>query len=365
MEVGRILMEGETPCTWLRAAQILGSGSASFEIVRHLVERLPVMVTPRWVETECQPIAISNVLDYLAGCLDAPEAANRAFDIGGPDILSYRQLFQLYAEEAGLRPRVIIPVPVLTPTLSSYWIDLVTPIPAGLARPLVQGLKNRVVCAENDIREVVPAPMVSVRQAFRRSLEGLGRRSRADQCGLPGTEPAEWPSCGDPGYAWADVKTCAFEVLLDGPPEEVWAGLNQLGGRADLYARPALWRLRGWVDERLGGPGFRLGRDDPQAFVPGDRVDFWRVDSVEQGRRLRLEARMRMPGQAVLEYAVEPAEGGTLLRQSLRYAPRGIVGTPYWALLAPAHDRIYAAMLERVARATGRRLLEGPRKAAK
>lgn len=199
-EVGEILYSGKVPSTILRAAMIIGTGSASFEILRHLVERLPVMVTPRWVNTESQPIAIRNVLVYLTGCLENPDTAGQVFDIGGPDILSYRRLMDIFAQEAGLPRRVIIPVPLLTPRLSSYWVGMVTPVPASLGRPLAEGLCSRVVCHEGRIREIIPQSLIGCREAIRLALDPRQDKEPAEEPDHAKSPPCEWKYPGDPPW---------------------------------------------------------------------------------------------------------------------------------------------------------------------
>lgn len=217
-EVGEILALADAPLTVLRAAQIIGSGSASFEIIRYLVDRLPVMITPRWVHMQCQPIAISNVLEYLAGCLDHPETAGQAYDIGGPDIPSYRELFDIYAREAGLRRRLIIPVPFLTPELSAHWLHLVTPVPVALARPLIHGLRQRVVCGETRIRDIIPQDLLPCDEAIRRALDRLRTHAvptRWTDAGSPAVP--EWVACGDAEYAGGHLLGDGWGVRLAAP----------------------------------------------------------------------------------------------------------------------------------------------------
>lgn len=354
-EVATILAKGETPLTVLRAAQILGSGSASFEMVRYLVERLPVMITPRWVHNQCQPIAISNVLGYLAGCLDHPETAGQTYDIGGPDVLTYHELFDLYAEEAGLRRRIILPVPVLTPELSSHWLNLVTPIPYELAKPLVQGLRNRVVCAETRIRDIIPQDLISCREALRRALDRV-REQSVPTCWTDAGRPAmpEWTTCGDAPYAGGDLLECAYAIHIDAPPEEVWKPIAAIGGETGWYQDNFLWRLRGILDKLAGGPGLRRGRRHPTEIGVGDALDFWRVIDVRPAERLLLLAEMKVPGDALLEFRLAPtAKGGTELWMLSWFLPRGLAGLAYWWALYPLHKRIFKGMLLGVARATG------------
>jgi len=361
-EVARILQSGRVPTTFLRAAMILGSGSASFEILRYLAERLPVMITPRWVRNSVQPIAIRNVLNYLQGCLENEETAGGTFDIGGPDVLTYQRLLEIYAEEAGLAKRWIIPVPVLTPRLSSYWIHLVTPVPAHIARPLTEGLRNPVVCREGRIKSLVPQELISCRQAIRLAL-GRTRSRCVETCWTDaGHSPVpEWIHCGDAPYSGGDVLESGYRVLLDAAPEEVWKSIVKIGGGTGWYSANAPWALRGAADRLVGGAGLRRGRRDPVQLQVGDAVDFFRVLQVEEPHHLHLLAEMKLPGEASLEFTLYPMQDGrTELQQLSRFVPRGLSGILYWYTLYPFHQLVFRGMLRGVARAVGKPIEQGP-----
>lgn len=355
-EVGGILSSGAVPTTVLRAAMIIGAGSGSFEILRHLVDRLPVMITPRWISTESQPIAIRNVIDILAGCLDAPGTRGETFDIGGPEVTSYRRLMEIYAEEAGLPRRLVFPVPVLSPRLSSLWIDLVTPAPAALARPLAEGLGSRVVCSEDRIRAHIPVTLLSCRAAIRAALDGGGRRALLDGTGPPGTE--EGIIAGDPPWTGGTVFTDHRRIVLAASSEEVFEPLRRIGGETGWYSADRLWTLRGAIGRPTGGAGVgsrALG------LSPGDVADSWRVEAVEPARMLRLAAEVKLPGAATLEFLVRPAgAGATELHQISRFFPRGLSGIVYRRAVAPLHRVALAGLLRRIARAVGKPLLGGP-----
>ncbi len=361
-EVAEILQSGPVPATLLRAAMILGSGSASFEILRDLVDRLPVMVTPRWVQNPVQPIAIRNVLNYLQGCLEHAETRGQTFDIGGPEVVTYRQLFDIYAEEAGLRRRFIIPVPVLTPTLSSYWIHLVTPVPASIARPLAEGLSNPVVCQDHRIRTIIPQELLDCRKAIRLALERV-KQQQIDTCWLDAGAmvPPEWTHLGDTSYAGGTILECSYSVVIRAAPEEVWQPVIRMGGETGYYFGNYLWQLRGWIDRLLGGIGLRGGRRHPQELRVGDTLDFWRVLEMEPPHRLLLLAEMKLPGEAVLEFHLATlGQGRVELRQTARFLPRGLGGLVYWYSLAPFHHWLYRGMLKAVAAAIGKPILQGP-----
>ncbi len=361
-EVAQILQAGPVPTTFLRAAMILGSGSASFEIMRYLVERLPVMITPRWVNNPVQPIAIRNVLGYLVGCLTVDETRGQTFDIGGPEITTYRQLFDLYAQEAGLRKRLIIPVPVLTPRLSSYWIHLVTPVPAAIARPLAEGLRNPVICQENRIRDLIPQELLDCRTTIRLALQRV-RQEQVDTCWMDAgaVVPPEWLACGDADYAGGTVLELAYGITLAAQPEDVWPYLARIGGETGWYFGTGLWKARGWLDRLLGGVGFRGGRRHPTEIRVGDALDFWRVLEVRPPHRLMLLAQMKLPGEAILEFEVKRlGDDRCQLIQRARFLPRGLGGILYWYGLDPFHRWVYGGMLRAIAQATGKRVLHGP-----
>lgn len=363
-EVGRILRLSSASVTILRAAIILGAGSASFEIVRSLAERLPAMLTPRWVRTKSQPIAISNVLEYLAGCLEHPETAGRSFDICGPDTLSYEDLFRIYAEEARLHRRIIIPVPVLSPRLSSYWLGLVTPVPVSLAKPLILGLKTTAVCRENSIRDIVPLHLLPCREAIRLALRKIEQQA-VDTCWHDAgqTMAPEWIACGDPAYARGTVLQDGFRATIQAAPEEVWPAVARLGGRTGWYFGDSLWRLRGLLDKLTGGPGLRRGRRHPTDIRPGDSLDFWRVVRVEPPALLLLHAEMKAPGEAMLQIRLEKKGlDRTELSMVPRFLPRGLAGLFYWWAVYPLHSWVFAGMLRGLAKATGRPVVDGPEK---
>jgi uncharacterized protein YbjT (DUF2867 family) len=352
-EVESALASGRTPVTVLRAAVILGSGSASFEILRYLVERLPVMITPRWVRTESQPIAVRNVVGYLADCLAMPETSGRILDIGGLDIVSYRELMRIVAQELGLPRRYVIPVPVLTPRLSSLWIHLVTPISASIARPLAEGLRNRVVCRDDEAQRLMPQPLLGVREAIRAAVD----RTLHDEVETAWTMAGPVP--GDPDWAGGTVFTDRRTLFVHAPPEVVYRAVLRIGGGHGWYAADWLWRLRGLVDRFAGGPGLRRGRRAAERIEYGEALDFWRVTAVEEGRRLALQAEMKLPGEASLEFSVAPEESGSRLTQTARFLPRGLAGLAYWYAVMPLHAIVFGGMLRGIRdaaeQATGRR----------
>jgi uncharacterized protein YbjT (DUF2867 family) len=352
-EVGRILAEGPVPVTELRAAVIIGSGSASFEMLRHLTEVLPAMVTPRWVRTRCQPIAIRDVLHYLAAALETPAVRGQVVEIGGPDVVTYEAMMRTYAEAAGLRRRLVVRVPVLSPRLSSLWVGLVTPLPPGLARPLVEGLATEVVVHDDTAARLLPhRPLpfrTSVELAVRR-VEDLRVPSRWSDATLPGRSPAD-PLPNDPDWAGGTLLSDEQTSESAAPPEELFAAVSGIGGRRGWYVAEWLWSIRGLLDSLVGGVGMRRGRRHPDELRVGDALDFWRVEAHEPPRLLRLRAEMRLPGDAWLEWRIEPTGDGSVLQQRALFHPRGLLGRAYWYALVPFHVLIFARLCRRLAAA--------------
>ncbi len=360
-EVARILQSGKVPVTFLRAALILGSASASFEMMRYLVDRLPVLLTPKWVHTPCQPISIRNVLTYLKGCLEHDETTGKTFDIGGPDVLTYGDLMRIYAEEAGLPKRWIIPVPTLTPSLSSYWVHLVTPVPSSLAIPLIEGMNTPVVCRENRIRSIIPQDLLTCRQAIRLALKRIDQHA-VETCwsDAGAVKVPEWITRGDAPYAGGTILECGYRVVLQAAPEEVWKIIRKIGGTTGWFYADTLWALRGAMDRLAGGMGLR-GRRHPSEIRPGDAVDFWRVLAVEAPNHLQLAAEMKMPGEGVLDFQIYGLPDGTTeLQQLSRFLPRGLTGILYWYALYPIHQWIFKGMLFHIAKAAKKKIVEGP-----
>ncbi len=356
-EVEHALSDGPVPVTTLRAAMIIGSGSASFEILRYLVERLPVMVTPRWVNTESQPIAVHNVLEYLVRVLEIEETIGRVFDIGGTEILSYRDLMRIMAEALALPRRLVLPVPVLTPRLSSLWIHLVTPLSHRIARPLAEGLRNRVVCRSDTARRLMPQRLLSVREAIQAALG----QQRSDHVETSWSDAGPIP--GDPDWAGGTTFTDHREIGVEAPPAAVFRAVCRIGGGNGWYAADLLWRVRGWLDRLVGGPGLRRGRRDSERLAYGDALDFWRVTGVEPGRRLELRAEMKLPGEALLEFEIAGAGDRSRLSQTARFKPRGLAGLLYWFAVLPLHGIVFRGMLRGIRR-TAEELAAGRSKAA-
>ena len=363
IEVGEILLSGKVPTTVLRAAMIIGAGSASFEILRYLVERLHFMVTPKWVRILSQPIAVRDVLDYLVASLESPGTENDTFDIGGPEVLSYNSLMQLYAEEAGLNKRLIIPVPVLTPKLSSYWIHLVTPVNASIARPLAEGLSSQVVCTDDRIRKLIPIDPTDCRTAIRTALDQSQHNLLldVDEESNETIPPPEWTYPGDDAWAGGKVFEDHRKVIIESEPGDIWRQLLLIGGENGWYYADWLWQLRGLIDRLLGGVGMRRGRTDPEHLNEGDIIDFWRIKIAEPERRLLLIAEMKLPGSAILDFSIIKREGSlTELHQIARFIPRGLSGILYWYAVSPLHELVFNGMLSRIAKLVQKPVVSGP-----
>ncbi|MBM4006474.1 MAG: SDR family oxidoreductase [Planctomycetes bacterium] len=345
-EVERVLAESGVPLTVFRAAMIIGSGSASFEILRYLVERLPVMVTPAWVRTESQPVAITDVLHWLVRCLAVPQTSGATLEIGGPDVLPYRELMQVMAQELGLPPRVIMPLPVLTPRLSSGWISLVTPVSYRIARPLAEGLRNRVVVTNDLAQRLMPHAALGVRDSIHRALERVRSNDVNTRWSAAGAVQ------GDPKWAGGTMFTDQRSIEISASAAAVFRAVCRIGGGHGWYAGDILWRIRGWMDTLVGGPGLRRGRRDTERVEFGEALDFWRVIGVEHDRSLSLLAEMKLPGIAKLNFEMASGTNGTTtLTMMARFWPRGLLGILYWYSVLPLHNIVFGGMLRGIKRA--------------
>jgi len=345
-DVEAALRSTDVPVTVFRAAMIIGSGSASFEILRYLVQRLPVMITPKWVRTECQPIAIRNVINYLVMCLNSPETIGNTLDIGGRDVMTYQQIMNELADSLGLPARWVVPIPILTPRLSSLWIHLVTPISQHLARPLAEGLRNRVVCRDERAQQLMPQPLLSVREA----IDAAIARWRGATIETAWSDAGPIP--GDPDWAGGTVFTDQRTITIAADAETVFRAVCSIGGSQGYYAADWLWRIRGAMDRLIGGPGLRRGRRHPESLSVGDALDFWRVRELIPGKLLRLIAEMKLPGIAELSFEVQPSPGDahtTRLVQTARFKPRGLLGLAYWYTVLPLHRCVFSGMLRGLA----------------
>ncbi len=355
-ETGEILRNSGVPTIELRAGVVLGSGSASFEMLRYLTERLPIMVTPKWVNTRIQPIAVRDVLRYLVGSASIEESLNRSFDIGGPDVLTYKEMMNRYAKVAGLRKRIIITVPLLTPRLSSLWVGFVTPVPGSIAKPLVRSLINEVVCENSDIKNYISDPddgLTSFEKAVDLALTRIKEAqvsTRWSSASVPGA-PAE-PMPSDPEWAGGTLYRDIQKVEIEAKPEQVWKVVEAIGGDHGYFTMDWAWEIRGFLDRIVGGVGLRRGRRDPDHLQVGETLDFWRVEAREPNQLLRLRAEMRMPGLAWLEFQINQiSDTKTQLIQQAIYYPRGLAGHAYWWAISPFHVFVFKGMAKNICKA--------------
>jgi len=352
-EVGQILLSSGVPTAAFQAGTVIGSGSASFEMIRHLTEVLPYMPAPRWVRNFIQPIAVRDVMYYLTEAVTLPPEVNRTFDIGGPDVLRYGQMMNGYALEAGLRQRPIASLPVLTPWLASQWVNLVTPIPRQLAVPIIASLQYDCVVSEHDIAEYIPDPeggLTSYRKAVRLALAKM-RDGEVEtswlNATLTGVPSNLIPS--DPDWSGHTVYTDLREQHSEGTVEDLWDVVEGIGGENGWYSFPLAWAVRGWMDKLVGGVGLRRGRRDARRLAPGEALDFWRVESIDRGHFLRLRAEMKVPGRAWLELTTDPdTDGGSVYRQRAVFFPSGLGGRLYWLAILPFHGVIFSGMANEI-----------------
>jgi uncharacterized protein YbjT (DUF2867 family) len=346
-EVGRLLAASGVPTLEFRASIVIGSGSLSFEMIRALVERLPIMITPRWVRTRAQPIAVEDLIAYLLAGLHVELDGSRVVEIGGTDVVSYEGLVREYARQRGLR-RLIVPVPVLSPTLSSLWLGLVTPLYARVGRKLIDSLRNPTVVSDDRARRAFAVRPRGFRDAIARALanedQEIAETRWSDALSAAGL-PRSWA-----GVRFGSRLVDARTVRVDAPPARAFEPIEQLGGTTGWYGMGPLWRLRGFLDLLMGGVGLRRGRRDPRRLAVGDPVDFWRVEAIEPARRLRLAAEMRLPGRAWLVFEVTPDGAGSLVQQTAVFDPAGLGGLAYWYALYPLHALVFEGMLRGIAR---------------
>ncbi len=346
IETGEALRASGVPVVEFRASVVIGSGSLSFELIRALVERLPIMICPRWVATLAQPIGIDDVLAYLVAALRVPAGESRTFEIGGSDQASYGDVMREYAKQRGLTRRMIS-VPLLTPRLSSLWLGLVTPVYARVGRELIAGLKNRSVVTDPAALEVFPIRPIGLREAIARAIRyedrafALTRWSDARSSGGAAASASARASSG------RLIDRRQIHVAVDA--DRAFAPIAKIGGSEGWYYATWLWRIRGAIDLLMGGVGMRRGRRDPDTPAVGDALDFWRVEAFEPGRRLRLAAEMKVPGRAWLEFEVEPDGAGALVHQTAVFEPVGLFGLLYWYVLLPVHTVIFRGMLRTIA----------------
>ena len=350
-EVGRILRESGVPTIEFRASIIIGSGSLSFEMIRSLVGKLPVMTTPKWVSSLAQPIAIEDVVAYMLAGLDYDGSGSEVFEIGGADQASYRDIMAEYARQRGLK-RYFIPVPVLTPGLSSLWLGLVTPIYASAGRKLIDSLRNETVVRDDRALEVFPVRPRNLKEAIARALVNEDREFAETRWSDALSSSGASSSWGGVRVGSRIVDTRSIDVPV--PPGQAFTPVRRIGGTTGWYYASFLWRIRGWIDLLLRGPGMRRGRRDPENPTVGGTLDFWRIEQYERDRVLRLFAEMKLPGRAWLQFEVEAVEAGSRIHQTAIFEPKGLLGPLYWYALYPVHKVIFAGMLRNIGKAATR-----------
>lgn len=361
-EIARILSFAKVPVTTLRAGLIIGSGSAAFEMISYMADRHPLMLAPRWMNSRCQPISIRNVLVYLLGCLEQGETIGRDYDIGSPEIMTYADLFQLYAKTVGLRRRTFIPLPFIMPRISAYWVSLITPIPYSVSRVMIESLLGEMICQEDYLREVIPQKLISPEEAIFKARQSEGQGNVESSCFDSGTCNApEWVQKGDADYAREGVYRAQYRITLKTDPDTVWDRIKRLGGEQGWYYGNFLWKMRGTLDKLVGGVGLSRGRRDKNNIRVGDALDFWRVLTVNAPEQLQLVAEMQVWGQALLQFDInEINPGETELQLKAYFRPKGLPGLIYWYSVYPFHAPIFRGMLKNIARNCAAPVISGP-----
>jgi len=350
-EVGEVLRQSGVPVLELRASIVLGAGSLSYELIRALVERLPLMVTPKWVSVLCQPIAIEDLVDYLLEAAGIPLPVSQVFEIGGTDRVTYGDIMRTYARQRGIRLRML-PVPLLTPHLSSLWLGLVTPVYARIGRKLIDSIRHPTLVRDASALATFSVRPMGVEEAIRRAthLEDQGYAAIRWSDAL--SSSGRVPSWGGARFGTRLVDSRSIRVAC--PPAAAFVPIERIGGGTGYYAWNFLWRVRGFLDLLAGGVGLRRGRRDPDHLAVGDALDFWRVERLEPGRTLRLAAEMKVPGRAWLEFEVTEDGSGSTIRQTAIFDPVGFWGQAYWYALFPIHQLVFAGMLSKIGRAAER-----------
>jgi len=367
-EVEKILRSGRVPVTVFRSAHILGSGSASFEMLRYIVERMPFFIVPKSViETKIQPICIRNVLIYLEQCLEKEETINQTYDIGGPEILTYRELFETYAEQAGLKKPLLIHSPTpsfsLGTKIAHFIAKLILPLSPGISQPLLEGLGIEIVTKEDKIKNIIPQELIRCCSAIDRAIQkGSLKLVDTRWTDAGGMQMPEWIHAGDADYSGGTLLQGGYKITLDCGPAEIWSLVSRIGGYNGWYYGDILWQIRGWMDQFAGGVGLRRGRRHSEQLYIGDALDFWRVLDVKPPLRLILLAEMKLPGEALLNFELIPGKNGTELRLGTRFRPKGLYGILYWYALLPFHNLLFGGLLKELAKRVGKKIIQGPEK---
>ena len=367
-EVETILRSGRVPVTVFRSAHIIGSGSASFEMLRYIVERMRFFFIPKSIlDTKIQPICIRNVLFYLEKCLETEETMGQTYDIGGPEILTYRQLFEIYSEQAGLRKPIFIHSPIppfkLGTKIAHTFAKLLLPLSPGISQPLLDGLGVEIIAKENKIRALIPQDLVRCSSAIDRAIQKDSLKIVETRWTDAGSlNPPEWMYEGDATYSGGTLLQGGYKITLACEPDEIWPFISRIGGYTGWYYGDVLWQIRGWMDQLAGGVGLRRGRRNPERLNVGDALDFWRVLDVKPPLNLILLAEMKLPGEALLNFELVPGEKRTELRLGTRFRPTGLYGILYWYSLLPFHNLLFGGLLNELAKRVGKKIVQGPEK---
>lgn len=362
-EVEDILKSGNVPVTVLRSAHIIGSGSASFEMLRYIVERLPLFIIPKSViDTQIQPICIRNVLTYLETCIEKEETLGQIYDIGGVEILTYQQLFEIYAEQAGLKKPVFINFPFkpfkFGTKIAYSIVKILLPISAAISQPLIEGVRVTAIAQNDKIKDIIPQDLMRCCSAIDRAIQKDSLKiveTRWTDAGE--VNPPEWMYAGDAAYSGGTLLQGGYKMTIACKPDELWYLISRIGGNNGWYYGDTLWQIRGWMDQVAGGVGLRRGRRHPEKLQIGDALDFWRTLDVEYPYRLILLAEMKLPGEALLSFDLVPVKKGTELRVGTRFRPTGLYGILYWYILLPFHNILFQGLLNTLARKVGKKII--------
>ncbi len=362
--VGEILRTANVPVTILQAAMIIGSGSASFEILRYVVERLPIMVTPKWIYTKNQPIGIRNVIEYLVACINNPTIVGKTFDIGGPQIVTYRRLMEIYAEEAFLRKRLVISLPFNDPFQSSAtFLNRIVPIHSNILKPLVESLRYEATSKNNGIQKIINQDLLSPREAIRRSIQEIKRIILHDSFQFEGwTPPVEWSYFGDPVWSGGSILYDRWTSVVKGDIDDIWSVICTIGGRTGWYHANFLMRMYGYFDELIGGVGIRRGRQHPTKLKRGDILDNWRVTRLNKHSMMLLTSEMKIPGIATLSFKFRKLKSGYVLFDQIAcYVPKGLLGAFFWKLVTPFRHYVLKGLMNGISKKAGCELVYGPK----
>ncbi len=360
-EVGKILQSSRVPVTIFQSSHIIGSGSASFEMLRYFAERMPFFIIPRSIiDTKIQPICIRNVLIYLEKCIEKDETIGQVYDIGGPEIITYRQLFEIYSDQAGLKRPLFLPAPALSFNLGTKiahtLAKLLLPISPGISQPLLDGLGVTIITKNTAIKDIIPQDLIRCCSAINRAIQKDSLKiveTRWTDAGA--LTPPEWIYSGDAVYSGGTLLQGGYKITLACEPDEIWQFISRIGGYTGWYYGDVLWQIRGWLDQMTGGVGLRRGRRHPETIFIGDALDFWRVLDVKPPFNLILLAEMKLPGEALLNFELIPNKNGTELRLGTRFRPKGLYGILYWYSLLPFHNLLFGGMLRQLAKRVGKK----------